>query len=348
MENINIAVTGINATDNPGPGSGVIRSLRYDPDFKGRIIGLAYDVMDPGIYLHNIVNSAYLIPYPLNGAQELLERIKYIHSMERIDVIIPTLDAEILNFIKIQDDLKEMGIQTFLPTEKGFKMRSKDLLANFCAENEIAAPKTHVVSSINEIYQLNIQYPVYVKGIFYDARIAYTLSEIIAAFQSISYKWGVPIIIQETVVGEEFDVVALGDGEGGTIGAVPMRKMSLTDKQKAWAGVTIDNPELLEMTRRVISLLKWRGPLEVEAMVEKNTGEIHLIEINPRFPAWSFLAPGAGQNLASALVKLALDEQVESSQEYKVGKLFVRYSSEVLADIEDIEKLTTSGMLLGA
>ena len=40
-----VAVTGLNATDNPGPGVSVIRSLRAHPDFDGRIVGLAYDGM---------------------------------------------------------------------------------------------------------------------------------------------------------------------------------------------------------------------------------------------------------------------------------------------------------------
>ena len=40
-----IAVTGINAIDNPGSGVGVIRSIRECEDFDVRIIGLAYESM---------------------------------------------------------------------------------------------------------------------------------------------------------------------------------------------------------------------------------------------------------------------------------------------------------------
>lgn len=38
---LTIAVTGLNATDNPGPGVSVLRSLRLAPDFDGRLVGLA-------------------------------------------------------------------------------------------------------------------------------------------------------------------------------------------------------------------------------------------------------------------------------------------------------------------
>ena len=343
MKDIHVAVTGINATDNPGPGTGVIRSLRHSSDFDGKIIGLAYDVMDPGIYLSDLVNVSYMIPYPSQEPKVLLDRIAYIHSIEHIDVLIPTLDAELLNFIKIEPELKKMGIHMFLPTKKCFELRSKNLLADFCQKNEIAVPKTHSISTLDELYKLDIQYPVYVKGIFYDAYMAYSVAQAASAFNNIAYKWGVPVIVQEFVQGEEFDVVALGD-EGTTIGAVAMRKMSLTDKKKAWAGITIENTELIELTHKLIKALKWRGPMEAEIMLDRS-GELYLIEINPRFPAWCFLAPGAGQNLAQALVRLALGEKVEPFVAYEVGKLFVRYSAEVLADIKDIEKLTTSGTL---
>jgi hypothetical protein len=45
-----IAVTGLNATDNPAPGVGVIRALRLNAAPGERFVGLAYDALDPGIY----------------------------------------------------------------------------------------------------------------------------------------------------------------------------------------------------------------------------------------------------------------------------------------------------------
>ena len=50
-----VGVSGINAVDNPGPGIGVARSLKEDPGLDVRIIGLAYDAMEPGIYMDWIV-----------------------------------------------------------------------------------------------------------------------------------------------------------------------------------------------------------------------------------------------------------------------------------------------------
>jgi len=342
---INIAVTGINATDNPGPGSSVVRGIRYNEEFSGRIIGLAYDTMDPGIYQEGLVDITYMIPYPSQDPQVIFERIKQINELEQIDVLIPTLDAELLTYISIEEKLKEIGISMFLPTKESFNMRSKNLLADFCLENGISAPRTISVNSVDDIYKMDLEYPVYVKGIFYDAYIAYSYSEAAAAFYNISAKWGVPIVIQEFINGEEFDIVALGDGTGETIGAVPMKKMSLTEKKKAWAGVSIDNQELIDITKKLVKALKWRGPMEAEIMVDHKTSKLYLIEINPRFPAWCILAPWSGQNLQYSLVDLALGNKVEKFKNYKSGKLFIRYSMEVMADIKDLEQLVMNGFL---
>ena len=68
--------------------------------------------------------------------------------------------------------------------------------------------------------------------------------------------------------------------------------------------------------------------------------EYYLIEINPRLPAWVYLSVGAGQNLPEALVKLALGENVKPFDKYEVGKLFIRYSYDLITDINEFEKLS--------
>ncbi|MDF1546244.1 MAG: hypothetical protein P1P88_00390, partial [Bacteroidales bacterium] len=71
----------------------------------------------------------------------------------------------------------------------------------------------------------------------------------------------------------------------------------------------------------------------------------YLIEINPRIPAWVYLAVGAGQNIPEALVKLALGKKVEPLKSYDVGKMFIRYSYDMVGDISRFEKLSMTGEL---
>jgi carbamoyl-phosphate synthase large subunit len=73
--------------------------------------------------------------------------------------------------------------------------------------------------------------------------------------------------------------------------------------------------------------------------------EFYLLEINPRIPAWIYLAVGVGQNIPEALVKLALGEKVEAFTEYTVGKMFVRYAWDMIVSIEEFQQISTLGEL---
>jgi|AACY02.10.fsa_nt_gi Predicted ATP-grasp enzyme len=121
-------------------------------------------------------------------------------------------------------------------------------------------------------------------------------------------------------------------------------KVYITDKGKAWAGVTLDDPKLLEITRDLMAKTQWRGPLELEFM-KTNEDDYYLIEINPRFPAWVYLTVGAGQNQPEMLVNLAMGREPEPQLDYTVGKLFIRYSWDMIVDLKEFEQISTTGEL---
>jgi carbamoyl-phosphate synthase large subunit len=343
---ITVAVTGLNNTDNPGPGVPVIRGIRESDSFEPRIIGLAYENLEPAIYMEGVADKTYQVPYPSEGSDVLVKRILDIHRKDPIDVLIPNFDAELYAFMRAGKTLEQAGIHTFLPTLEQFEERHKANLPEFGEKYGLLVPFSKSITRINDIENLkkDFDYPLMVKGKFYDAFLAYNEEQVRMNYNKISAKWGLPIIIQEFIKGTEVNVVALGDGKGNTIGAVPMRKQYITDKGKAWSGITLDDPKLLDLTHKIIRATNWRGGMELE-IVKSSKNELYIIEINPRIPAWVYLAVGAGQNLPEALVKLALGEEVPPYESYEVGKMFVRYSYDLITSLKEFEKLSTLGEL---
>lgn len=345
-DQLNIAVSGLNAIDNPGPGVAVARALMEATQFDARIIGLSYESLEPGLYMHDLFAKSYQVPYPTAGTEILLERIKYIHHLEKLDVIIPNFDAELYSFMRIEEELKQMGIRMLLPTMEQFEERHKVNLPDFGEKYDIKVPASKPIFDISELYTLHDQftYPLMVKGKFYDAFVAYNEEQARSSFNKISAKWGLPIIIQEFVRGDEYNVTGLGDGQGNLMAAVPMRKQYITDKGKAWGGISISDEEMLDMTERFVSKTKWKGGFELELMKNSN-GEFYLLEINPRMPAWIYLSVGVGQNIPEALVNIALGKDQKPYTEYKVGKMFVRYAYEMIVDVDEFEAISTRGEL---
>ena len=343
---IKIGVTGLNAIDSPGPGISVIRGLREATSFKARIIGLAYETLEPGIYMPGMVDKTYLIPYPTVGYDALLSRLEYINAKEHLDVVIPNFDAELYSFIKLEPALKSMGISMFLPTMEQFEERLKVNLDEFGKKYNIAVPESISISRHSELAKAasKLGYPLMVKGKYYEAFPAYTLDQAKNYFDKISAKWGLPIVVQKFVQGTELNMTGIGDGKGNTMAAVSMRKQFITDKGKAWSGITIHDDKLMEITRQFISSTKWRGAFELE-MMKSADNTYYLMEINPRIPAWIYLAVGVGQNIPESLANLAMGKQVKPFDHYEAGKLFIRYSYDMIVERERFETLSVNGEL---
>ena len=341
-----IAVSGINARpDNPGPGVAVARCLRESRSFDGRIVGLGYEALDPGFYLPQYCDAAYLLPYPSMGDQAILDRISTIAEKERIDALIPCLDAELPSICRLQGELEALGISTFVPDHEQLTLRNKDRLEELATHAGIDCPETRPITSADFFRRSDDDgwhFPMVVKGIFYDAAIARNEAEATAAFRRISAQWGLPVLVQKFLDGEEVNLTGVGDGEGRLLGAVMMKKLAVTDKGKAWAGVTITDDQLYEASRALVAATKWRGPLEVEVMIT-NRHDYHLIEINPRFPAWIYLSQGAGTNLLDVLIRLMSGEKIADIPPAPAGTIYLRHAEDNTIPLSMYESVVVNG-----
>ncbi|MCF8260066.1 MAG: ATP-grasp domain-containing protein [Melioribacteraceae bacterium] len=343
MYEIKVAVSGINAVDNPGPGVGVARSLKEDKELNVTVYGLAYDAMEPGIYMDWVIDKSFIMSYPSGGRDALLERLGYIKNRHGLDMIIPNLDSELPIYTKYANEIEEMGIKVYVPTESQYKLRGKDKLEEVAKNMDIDLPKSKVVTSAQEVMEAveDIGLPVMVKGAYYKAEKAYTTQEALNHFHKIAAEWGYPLIIQKVVKGEEMNIVGVGDGEGNTLGKLGIKKLWVTSQGKIWTGVTIKNDAMLKAVNKFIEFYKWKGPFELECMVDK--GNVYLIEINPRFPAWSYFATGCGINLPSNLVRKAFGLSLNMNNDYEAGKLFVRYTYETITDMTAFQNVISKG-----
>ncbi len=337
---LSVAVSGINAVDNPGPGLGVIKSIK-DKDVK--VIGLAYDAMEPGVYMDWLIDRAFLMPYPSEGEELFINRLLYIKQSVGLDVFISTLDTELPILINAQDKLSAAGIKTFLPTRQQYRLRAKDKVGEVAERIGLKIPEYEVIVSPDELSKVAAKFgfPLMIKGVFYKAFKAYTLQEAASYFSKIASEWGYPIIVQKVVSGDEMNVVSVGDGEGGHFGMVAIKKLWITSLGKIWTGTTVKNERLFEATERFVKEYLWKGAFELECIVSGE--DVYLVEINPRFPAWVYFATGVGVNLPQRLLHAALGKEPERSWDYEAGKLYVRFTDDFVTDMDVFQKMVVRG-----
>jgi carbamoyl-phosphate synthase large subunit len=304
---------------------------------------LAYDAMEPGIYLDWLIDKSFVVPYPSKGGDGYVERLLEIQERCGLDWVIPCLDAELPLYIKYADRLAEHGIRTFLPDMDQFRLRAKDRLVEVAEQLDIQVPETKTVASDEALAEAvdEIGLPVMMKGVFCQAYLARSMLEAAGYYRKLVAEWGYPVIVQQVVTGDELNVVGVGDGRGNSLGLVGMRKTSVTSLGKVWSAVTVRNGPMLAAAERFVNRFRWRGPFELECMVRN--GDVFLIEINPRFPAWVYFATGVGVNLPARMLRRALGQPVNGVPDYPAGKLFMRYTHELVTDMNVFQAVMTRG-----
>lgn len=345
-DRITVAVTGINAMpDNPAPGISVISCLRQAFGKQLRIVGLGYDAFDAGFYIDNLCDSGYLLPYPRVGLEAFYLRLTEIQQVEHIHFIIPCLDVELFLFTQLKERLTALGMATFLPTAEQMDRISKSRLSELAKTLNLSYPEMKPLFTSSFFGSCSLEgweYPLVVKGQFYDARIVSTPEAGMTAFKEIASDWGLPILVQRYIGGEEYNLTALADEASNILGEVMMKKVAVTSKNKAFVGVTMYDQVLLGIAKKIIKELQWKGPFELE-VIRDLKGGYHLIEINPRFPAWISLASGAGRNLPARLLELALGKKLGSFLPPSTGTYFVRYARDQIVSLQQIESMTIKG-----
>lgn len=341
-----IGVTGFYATDNPHPGLAVARALRQaDPSW--RLLALPWDRFGTGAFAPDLLDAHALVPHPAAGAAALLARYRALVAEHPLHLVIPTVDAEMGHYVAIRGALRHLGVQSCLPAAAALRARDKRRLPALGRRARVAIPETLTLASAEAARRAapRRRYPQVLKGALIDSAVVHSAEDFRVAAAELAAQWGYPLLAQPVVPGEEYDVAAVARG-GELIGVAVMKKLSVTNKGTAWAGVTVEEPGLVEETRRLVRALRWDGAIEAE-FLRAADGRAWCFEINPRFPSWIALAADAGANLPALLVRMARGEAVESMRA-RPGRLFARVVVEQVFDANPLAALTATRVTAGA
>ena len=136
-----------------------------------------------------------------------------------------------------------------------------------------------------------------------------------------------PTMIQRFMQGPEFSIDILSDLEGRCLNAIP-RTMIESRGGESIKGTVIDDPELVELGRRVAEALHVRGPSTVQVFRDRETG-LGITDVNTRFGG-AFPAPMyaalPGRTYPELIVRMVSGELVEPHVgEFTPGITFTRY-----------------------
>ncbi|MDX6649875.1 MAG: carbamoyl-phosphate synthase large subunit [Solirubrobacteraceae bacterium] len=136
-----------------------------------------------------------------------------------------------------------------------------------------------------------------------------------------------PVMVQKLMQGPEFSIDLLCDLEGRCLNAIP-RSMLESRGGESIKGTVLDDPELVELGRRVAEALGVRGPCTVQAFRDRDVG-LGITDVNTRFGG-AFPAPMyaalPGRTYPELIVRMAAGDTIEPHVgEYRAGVTFTRY-----------------------
>lgn len=320
-----VGITGLDAGPNPHPGVAVALALKADPSFKGGIVGLPYDPMLNGALVDDLFDAYSLFPWPGDPDGTYIAAARRAQRDHGLNVLLPCLDSDVPTLSRLRDELANMGIACLVPPLDSIKKRLKWNLPELGRRLGFDVPKTIVVYDTEQLHPVDgWSFPLYIKGSLADAEPAENQEEAAFLFKRMARRWGYPVMAQEARSGVEYLLAGVCRENSEPSALLSIRKVRTTGLGKATAAVTVHDPELEALGRRILEDLSWRGPFELEFLKDTANGRLYLIEINARFPAWISFSQSLGFDVAGDLVRIARGEDTPFREAPPAGTHFTR------------------------
>ena len=145
-----------------------------------------------------------------------------------------------------------------------------------------------------------------------------------------------PVMLQRAMGGSEFSIDCLSDLDGRCLNAIP-RSMLESRGGESIKGQVLDDPELVDLARRVTEALGFRGPSTIQVFRDPEIG-IAITDVNPRFGG-AFPAPMyaalPGRSYPALIARMAAGERIAPHVgEYRHGHYFTRWYEQLELDAE--------------
>ncbi len=266
-------------------------------------------------------------PDPHSKEDEYLSWIKKTLLDNNCQIFIPMDDDAFFLAVKHRDELEKLCLMPLPASESYFCAADKGKAMVKAREAGLCCPLTMNITDLQQVYEFSedMKYPLIIKPRISSGsrgiRKVSCKEELIAEYIKIHSQYPWPMIQQYIEPKNRYDVCLLYDRNGEL-------KASFVQKEIRnfpinWGPSTVqesvENPELLDMSLKLMQLLPWQGIVEIEFMENKADGQMFFMEINPRFWASVQMAIFAGIDFPWLLYQTMINEPIEYVSSYRTG-----------------------------
>jgi carbamoyl-phosphate synthase large subunit len=290
------------------------RETLHKNNLPARIVACDMNPTAPALYF---ADKGYTVP-PIDETVYIDEIIR-IAKMENADIIIPTLDTELLPLAKRSHEIIEKTGALFnISSEQAVRIcRDKTESARFFVAHGFDCPKEYEPGGVT--------FPAFIKprhgSSSIDAVKITSRDELDFYLNRVKNP-----MLQEFVSGDEYTVDAFSDFEGNPVTIVPRKRLAVRSGE-ILKGHIIRDREVIEPCRRLVKALGLCGHNTLQCI--KSGGRVCFIEVNPRFGGGAPMSLRAGADSIMNLVRLRNGEALAYNENWLNDVTCTRFDDSV-------------------
>jgi carbamoyl-phosphate synthase large subunit len=277
----------------------------------------------------------YLVPpsrrliIPLGKSPDFLPALVNLCERNQIDLLIPTVDVELLPIARHRAEFEAIGMKIPLSSVETLGLcRDKYQLLDRCEDTGLT-PSFTLLTENTATTAFN--FPCFAKprkGAGSQGVVTIqNLKELDLLPKDSSY------LVQELLPGDEYSVDVYIHSNGYPLAAVPRLRMKI-DSGIAVACQTKQDPAIAEMALKIAEKAGITYVANIQFKADAK-GEFKLLEINPRFPGTLPLTAAAGIDIPKLLIKDILGQPLGTSVLPFKELMVVRYWTEQYFAIDE-------------
>lgn len=243
---------------------------------------------------------------------------------DKIDLVVPTIDTDLLILSQNVDAFEKVGTKVLISKpDKILICRDKNNTGKFFESCGLKAPRTY-----NNYKEYPGPYPCFIKP--KDGSSSINAFKVEDEEELFVYAGQVEdYIIQPFVEGREFTIDIFCDFDGNPIYITPRERVQVRAGEVLKTQIFMDET-MIEDAKKLCEAFKPCGPMTVQLIQDRNTGDNYYIEINPRYGGGAPLSMKSGARSAEALLSLLCGEKVGYQDNHSCNRaIYSRFDQSV-------------------
>lgn len=253
---------------------------------------------------------------------EYIDNLIQICSNDQIDLLIPTIDTDLLVLSENKKKFEAIGTKVMISTPEMIRIcRDKNNTSQFFVNCGLHAPMP-----VNDWREYKSGYPAFIKPKDGSSSINAFKVENIKELESYAGQIE-DYIVQPFVKGKEYTIDIFCDWSGEPLSIVPRERMQVRAGEVLKTRIAMDLLMIAE-AKELCKTFKPCGPMTVQ-LIRDEKGIDWFIEINPRFGGGAPLSMKAGARSAEAILKMLDGELVEYCKDVADNAVYSRFDQSV-------------------